>query len=194
MIDPLSPKPMTLHEYDRLTPPPGEMYELYDGYIVAFSTGTGAHGLLCTRISTLLDTHTEPPCRAFGPSTIGVRRMGRATNVIPDGAVTCEERDDSRTYILAPKLVVEVISPGQSIKRDRVDKLDIYCAMPSVEEYLMVDSRKVWACIYRRVPGDAWIAVTRTSLDDKIDLLSINARLDLGHIYRGINLTGRRSA
>ena len=33
------------------------MYELYDGYVLAFSTGTGAHGLLCTRISTLLDTH-----------------------------------------------------------------------------------------------------------------------------------------
>ena len=78
------------------------MYELYDGYVLAFSTGTGAHGLLCTRISTLLDTHTDPACRAFGPSTIGVRRPDRATNVIPDGAVACEERDDSSTYILAP--------------------------------------------------------------------------------------------
>lgn len=85
-----------------------------------------------------------------------------------------------------------MISSGRSVKRDRIDKLDLYCAIPSVEEYLMVDSRKVWACIYRRAPGDAWIAVTRTTLEDQLDLLSIHARLDLGHIDRGIDLKRKR--
>ena len=32
---------MTLVEHDRLTPPEGEHYELIDGYVCAFSTGTG---------------------------------------------------------------------------------------------------------------------------------------------------------
>jgi hypothetical protein len=66
---------MTLADYDRLTPPEGEHYELIEGYVYAFSTGTGTHGILCTGIAAALDSHVKPPCRVFGPSTIGVRRQ-----------------------------------------------------------------------------------------------------------------------
>lgn len=185
-MDP-QPKPMTLEEYDELQAPEGQIWELHDGYIVAFSTGTEAHGILCTRLGSMLDGHVKSPCRAFGASTIGVRRNDRATNVVPDGAVTCEEHVGARTYILAPKLVVEVISP-KSVHQDRVNKLDIYRAIPSVHEYLMVDSRKVWASLYRRGPANTWIDMTFDSLDDRIALLSIELELSLEQLYRGIDL------
>ena len=176
---------MSLEEYDRLTPPAGESYELHDGYLVAFSTGTGAHGILCTRIATALDTAVTPPCSVFGASTIGVRRADRKTNVVPDGTVTCEDFDPSATYVTAPKLVVEVIS-SESVTRDRVTKLDIYRAIPSIDEYLMIDSRKVWACVYRRAPANTWIDVTYVALDERVDLLSVDLRLVLADLYRGI--------
>lgn len=176
---------MTLDEYDRLTPPEGEQYELYDGYLVAFSTGTGAHGILCTRIATALDSHVQPPCYVFGASAIGVRRVDRATNVIPDGVVMCEKFDLAATYLTKPKLIVEVISP-KSVTRDRVEKLDIYRAIPSLDEYLMIDSRKVWACISRRAPGGSWLDVVYDTLDARIDLLSVDLRIGMGELYRGI--------
>jgi Uma2 family endonuclease len=187
MIDP-GPGPISLEDYDALQPPEGEVYELYDGYVLAFSTGTGAHGILCTRIATALDSHVQAPCHVFGPSTIGVRRTDRATNVFPDGAVTCDDVDLSKTFIVAPKLVVEVISPT-SLKRDRIDKLDIYRAIPSVHEYLMVDSRKVWASLYRRGPADTWIDMLYTGLASEIDLLSVDLKLSMQQLYRGINLS-----
>jgi Uma2 family endonuclease len=177
---------MSLAEYDRLTPPEGECYELIDGYIFASSTGTGAHGILCTRIATVLDSHVKAPCRVFGASTIGVRRHDRATNVVPDGAVTCDATDLSKTYIVAPKLVVEVLC-AKSVKRDRIDKLDVYREIPSVLEYLMVDSRRVWASVFRRGPGDAWLDVRYRGLDDQIDLFSVDLRLPLADLYRGID-------
>lgn len=186
---------MTLGEYDRLTPPEGERYELYEGYVVAFSTGTGAHGILCTRIATALDSRAELPCHVFGASSIGLRRADRATNVIPDGLVTCEAFDPAATFVVAPKLVVEVISP-KSVTRDRVQKLDIYRSISSIEEYLMVDSRKVWACVSRRAPGGAWLEVIYDDLAARIDLLCVNVRIALGDLYRGIeprNLRGRAS-
>jgi Uma2 family endonuclease len=190
MIDP-QPRPMTLTDYDDVKPPEGEIWELHEGYIVAFSTGSGRHAILCTRVAAALEAHVAPPCRAFGASTIGVRRTGRATNVIPDGSVTCEELDLSETYILAPKLVVEVISP-ESVNRDRVAKLDLYRAIPALHEYLMIDSRKVWASLYRRGPANTWIDMTYTSLNDSIDLVSIELRLSLAHLYRGIDFTKGR--
>ncbi len=190
MLDP-RPGPLTLDEYDRLMPPEGEHYELIDGYVYAFSTGTGTHGILCTRIATALDSHVKPPCRVFGASTIGVRRRERSTNFLPDGAVTCEDTDFSKTFIVAPKLVVEVILP-KSIKRDRVDKLDAYREIPSILEYLLVDSRRIWASVSRRGPGDVWLDFTYRSLDDRIDLLSIDVRLRLADLYRGIEPRARQ--
>jgi len=182
---------MSLQAYDDLTPPPGQIWELHEGYVVAFSTGTEAHAILCTRIAAALDGAIEAPCRAFGAATIGVRSAARETNLVPDGAVTCEDHVGSRTHILAPKLVVEVIS-AKSVVRDRITKLDFYRAMPSVHEYLMLDSRRVWASLYRRGPADTWIDRTYVSLSDTVGLVSIELELSLAHLYRGIDLTRKR--
>lgn len=191
MIEPGKPEPMTLAEYDRLTPPEGTVYELFEGYLYAFSTGTGAHGILCTRIGTFLDTHVAAPCQAFAASTIGVRDIENDTGVVPDGSVACEDIDLQKTYITKPKLVVEVISKG-SVHRDRVTKLDFYRALPSVDEYLMVDARKVWAMVTRRAPAGQWLDVTYTALDDRIDLLSIGLRIPMSDLYRGIQYPTQR--
>jgi Uma2 family endonuclease len=185
VIEP-QPDPISLEEYDCLTPPEGEHYELIDGYLYAFATGTGTHGVLCTRIANALGNHVKPPCTVFGASTIGVRQHESTTNVIPDGAVTCDDTDLSKTYIVAPKLVVEVISP-RSVRRDRADKLDVYRAIPSVLEYLMVDSRRVWASVFRRGPGGSWLDFTYSSLDESIGLLSVDLRLPLRDLYRGLD-------
>lgn len=50
------PGPMSLTDYDGLKPPEGQIWELHEGYIVAFSTRTGRHGILCTRIAAELDS------------------------------------------------------------------------------------------------------------------------------------------
>jgi Uma2 family endonuclease len=144
---------MSLTDYDKLTPPEGQIWELHEGHVVATSTGTNRHGILCTRITDTPEAHVALQCHAFGASTIGVRQPDRATNVIPDGSVTCEEVDLDETYILAPKLIVEVISP-ESAQAERVKKLDIYRAIPSVHEYLMTDSRKVWASLVSARAGE----------------------------------------
>ena len=56
----------------------------------------------------------------------------------------------------------------------------------------MIDSRKVWACLYRRGPANTWIDVTYTSLEDSIELVSIELQLSLAHLYRGIDFTSKR--
>jgi Uma2 family endonuclease len=104
------------------------------------------------------------------------------------GAVTCEDHVGSRAYIIAPKLVLEVISP-KSVHQDRVDELDIYRAIPSVHEYLMVDARKVWASLNRRGPANTWLDIEFNSPNDNISLLSIELDLSLDQLYRGIDLS-----
>jgi Uma2 family endonuclease len=69
--------------------------------------------------------------------------------VIPDVMTTCEASDSGRTFMVAPKLVVEVIS-SNTVTNDLHTKLDVYGAIPSITEYLVVDSQYVGATVPTR--------------------------------------------
>jgi hypothetical protein len=75
--------------------------------------------------------------------------------MFPDVSHTCERLEPSATATVAPDLVIEVISP-ESKTRDRSEKLDAYRSISSDMEYVLVDSRRAWACVYRRMPGGVW--------------------------------------
>ena len=88
MID---PQRMTLAEFDTWaqTAPEGFMYELHDGVIYSFATGTEEHGMLCMRMANWLSVGIKLPCRVF-QGTISLRRKPeRATDVVPDVLVNC---------------------------------------------------------------------------------------------------------
>ncbi len=156
--------------------------ELVDGVIVPFANGTMAHRFICERLVRFLSGAVEPGCELF-TSDVALRRTDAPTYVFPDASYTCESLDAAANDIVAPTLVVEVVSP-KSIERDRVDKLDTYQAIPSVREYLIVDSRRVWVCAYRRLEN-AWIQLTY-GLNDTIELLSMaGARLKVADLYDG---------
>ncbi len=71
-----------------------------------------------------------------------------------------------------------------SVERDRIDKLDSYRGIPSVDEYLIVDSRRIWACVYRRYDA-MWINKIY-GLDDTIELVSIGrTRITMDELYAG---------
>ena len=92
--------------------------EFYGGRIVDFAGGSIAHVLT---------------------SDVAVRIRTDAY-LFPDLSYTCESIDAAASAILAPTVLAEVISPHSS-RRDRVEKLAAYRSLPSLREYLIVDSR-----------------------------------------------------
>jgi Uma2 family endonuclease len=184
MRDPV-PKPMTLTDFESLLQGSSEKLELLEGEVLAFAGGSIAHGMLCTRLVTAIDSATKPPCQTF-TSDVAVRIADRTTYVYPDVSHTCEELDANATAIVAPDLVIEVISP-ESKTRDRSEKLDAYRSIASVREYVLVDARRVWVCIYRRQPGNVWTDTVYGS-DETIDIHTVGIRIVVAELYAG---TGR---
>jgi Uma2 family endonuclease len=90
--------------------------------------------------------------------------------VFPDASYTLETLEPGAETIVSPSLVVEVMSP-LSVQRDRVEKLDTYQAIPSIQEYLIIDSRRVWAAVYRR--SERMWTHTNYGPGDTIELFSI---------------------
>lgn len=177
--------PTRLPEFERLLAGSEQKLELLEGEVVAFVGGSVAHGILCSRLHALISSATNASCQAF-TSDVAVRINDRATYVFPDVSRTCERLDADAGFISAPDLIVEVISPD-SKSRDRGEKLDAYQSIPSVMEYLLVDSRRVWVCVFRRMAGGFWTETTY-ELGETAELRTVGASIDVAELYAG---TGR---
>ena len=184
MQDP-TPGRMSVTDFQSLLERSADKLELLEGEVLAFAGGSVAHGILCTRLVAAVNAATKLPCQTF-TSDVAVRAESRASYMFPDVSHTCESLDPSATAIVAPDLVIEVISP-ESKTRDRSEKLDAYRSIPSVMEYVLVDSRRVWVCVYRRMPGGVWTDAVY-GIDETVDIHTVGISIPVAHLYAG---TGR---
>src|SRR5947209_532871 len=179
------PGPTSMAAFEGLLAASEQKLELLEGEVVAFAGGSVAHGILCSRLHKAVANATKAPCHAF-TSDVAVRVPERTTYVFPDVSRTCEQLDANAAFITAPDLVVEVISPD-SKARDRGEKLDAYQSISSVMEYLLVDSRRVWVCVFRRMAGGVWTE-TAYGIGETVELRTVGVALNVAELYAG---TGR---
>ena len=62
----------------------------------------------------------------------------------------------ARDFIQQPTVIVEVLSPGTA-NYDRTKKLKYYRQIPSLQEYVLVDSEEIVVEVYRRGEGKMWL-------------------------------------
>ena len=65
-------------------------------------------------------------------------RLGPHTAFEPDVVVFAGPMDDREIIVRRPMIVIEVLS-NSTARKDRTVKLDGYCAVPTIEHYLLVD-------------------------------------------------------
>jgi Uma2 family endonuclease len=158
-------------------------HEFDDGTVFAFAGGTRKHSVIAVELLRLLSTHLlGSPCRVHGADMLIVTgRSGRYA----DALVTCDERDSpdsNERSISYPKLIIEVLSESTS-GVDRGDKLDEYRSLDSLQEYVILDSRRRWVDIARRI-NDRW-SLGMPATGGRVHLESIDLAIDLDKIYDG---------
>ena len=125
-------------------------YELIDGIPYAMASPLRDHqiilGELHTQFNNLLRNKKCKPIAA--PSDVRLNITGLDDNVFqPDLFVICDKsKFKKRSYIGAPELVIEIISPSTG-DRDRVDKYKKYLAA-KVPEYWIVDPFSRSICVF----------------------------------------------
>jgi len=104
----------------------------------------------------------------------------------PNISVGFDSRDAVvQRFARYPKLLVEILSPS-TYRVDRGPKFDEYRTIETLQEYVLVDSRKRWMQTIRR-SGDAWI-VSLPLLSGDLWLESISASFAFDTIYAGTEL------
>lgn len=149
-----SPFEMTLDEFNAMNMDATKRYEYIDGRIYMLASPNVYHQRIISKLHVALDKFlTDKPCDTFeSPFDVTLLRRGdeKFTNIVqPDLLVICDWRkdlDDKGKYMGIPRLVVEVLSPNNTVK-ETMTKLDLY-RDSGIEEYWVIDPNTHMVLIY----------------------------------------------
>jgi Uma2 family endonuclease len=170
-------------EFERSTP---LAHEFVAGEIYAMSEPSHSHDLVVTNlIADVRNPLRGRPCRTH-TSSKKVQFKCRDDDIVyrPDLWVACgQARDADGEFIEEPRLVSEVLS--RSTERiDRREKALNYREIPTLEEIVLVAQRAAHITLFRR--SDLWRPVVLRSMDDALELRSIELTLPLQRVYESL--------
>ncbi len=185
IAEPRSNSSMTAEEYLTWEAEQELRHEYIDGEIVAMTGGTLAHAKIYLNFYRALYPHLrQRGCDAY-VSDAKVQARPNSRYFYPDLVVTCDSEDlKARDFVRNPTMIVEVLSPSTAAY-DRTKKLKYYRQIPSLQEYILVDSESMSVEIYRRGEGKFWLYYAYET-GETIALDSIEFECAIELLYEGV--------
>jgi Uma2 family endonuclease len=162
--------------------------EYIDGAMFAMANASRDHARIVTNsVVQLWQQLRGGPCEVVATD---LRLHIKAVRVYtyPDIMVICgarglagEEEDTAPN----PRFIAEVLSDSTK-NYDQGEKFRFYRTIPGFCDYLLIAQDSIRAQRYQRRSDGAWILREFASEDDKIQLDSIECRLDLGALYERV--------
>lgn len=167
-----------------------EKHEYYDGFVVAMSGARLRHNQIAGNVLTGIGAFLKgKECQVL-PSDMRVSTPNRDTYMYPDLSIVCgkpELEDDKFDTLTNPSVVFEIWSPSTQ-KNDTGYKLIYYQHIPTLREYIMIDSAKRFAQIVRKQHDGAWRFEDIIEPNNELYIHTINFRITFDEIYRNTDL------
>jgi Uma2 family endonuclease len=156
-------------------------YEYMDGHMYAMAGGTLDHDQICNNLVVLLRPPLQGKCRLF----TNVRLQTPSTKYFyPDVTVSCNPEDwqgrGRKDIFHMPCLIIEILSPSTEA-RDRGEKLASYRKIPTLREYVLINTKYQAVEVYRRLE-DIW---TYQQFDpgQEVELASLGLSFPIAAFY-----------
>jgi Uma2 family endonuclease len=161
--------------------------EYIDGEIIAMTGGTIAHNDLALNFYTALRPYLHSKGCRVNVADVKVQGNRNSRYFYPDLVVTCDPEDlKANDLIKNPTIIVEVLSPSTA-NYDRTRKLKYYRQIPSLQEYILIDSESISVEIYRRGEGKIWL-YCQYEAGEIITLESLNFEIAIAQIYENVKI------
>lgn len=161
-------------------------HEYVDGAVRAMAGEKVGHNEIAGNLYMRLREHTKrgAKCRTF-MENVKVYPLSGGLNLFyyPDVMVTCDPRDTDDRYRRFPTVLIEVSSPSTEDK-DRGEKLLAYLQNETLQEYLIVQSERPEAAMYRR--SAEWKREDFRGFEAEVEFRSLELKLTLAEIYSGV--------
>ncbi len=185
-----TPTRVSPDDYLRLECEATEKHEYYFGEIRAMAGASYAHNRICMNIGSELNVQLRGKSCAVVGSDQRLQILNGSAYVYPDVTVVCDPPSFNETRrpetLLNPTLLVEVLSESTADK-DRSEKFMLYRQIPSLQQYLMLDSQTPLAELYTRQPNGYWLFMETRDLNAVLDLSSVGCQVPLAEVYSGIS-------
>lgn len=180
-------------------------WEYFDGYILpvgrpdlankldpTFRAGASpAHYTLASTLLRSLFARLRKGCRPFS-SDARVHIPITGGYAYPDVVIVCGrleffDPDKALPSLTNPVVIIEILSESTA-EHDRIGKFMRYRSIPSLQQYLLVDSRKKQTELFTRREDATWNYSPAAQDADQIDLTSVGCALTLAEVYEGLDL------
>jgi Uma2 family endonuclease len=167
-------------------------HEYVAGEVFAMAGASDAHVTVTGNLFAVLRAHVRGgPCRVY-IADMKLRVDLAQAFFYPDVFVTCNPADASEaTAKRHPKVIIEVLSESTE-GYDRGGKFAAYRRLPSLEEYVLIDSRTRSVEVFRRHP-EGWV-LQPVPDEGRLELLSLGFGCGLDAIYEDVVLDGADQA
>jgi Uma2 family endonuclease len=157
-------------------------HEYVDGQVYAMAGAKINHNRIATNVSAHLWNHLRgKPCEPLSADML-VKTLGKRFRY-PDVVVVCDDDTSTDERVReSPVLIVEVLSKSTR-KKDKGEKRMEYLAIPSLQEYVLIEQDFAEVEVQRRSAG--WQS-SYYFLGDEVLLESVNATLSVEAIYERV--------
>ncbi|AFY36669.1 protein of unknown function DUF820 [[Leptolyngbya] sp. PCC 7376] len=176
------PRKMTPEEYLAWEEQQEYRYEYIDGEIIAMTGGSLAHNDIALNLYSLLRPHLKKRGCRINVADVKVQGKANSRYFYPDLVISCHPEDkQAKKWIQYPSTIIEVLSPSTA-NYDKSRKLKLYRQIPSLQEYILIDSQKVSVEMYQRQTGKMW-GYTDYGLDEILTIPSIEFECSVALLY-----------
>jgi Uma2 family endonuclease len=160
-------------------------HEYFDGHVITMAGAREAHNrVVANLIAEIHGFLKTKSCDVF-PSDLRIATPASNAYMYPDVSIVCGQaqmKDGEFDTCTNPSVIIEVMSDSTR-DNDRGYKFFYYQQIPSVKEYILIDSISRFAeCIRRREDG-SWKFEQETGINASITIHTIGLTLSLQDIY-----------
>ena len=182
--------PLTPEQYLELERKAEYKSEYFAGEIFAMAGASRTHNLLAMHAGTLIDTQFRGRnCEVYG-SDMRVRVSTSGLYAYPDVTAVCGEPhflDQHTDTLINPTIIVEVLFPSTEAY-DRGRKFEHYRSLPSLKQYVLVESDRVHVDVHTLDVAGKWVLTSLAQPNDTIELGSIEVRFNMAELYEKTDL------
>lgn len=165
-------------------------HEYFDGHIMAMSGARLKHLQIASNLHAAIAPFLkEKNCRMF-LADMRVATPGRDGYFYPDASIICGEpvcEDEMFDTLLNPKVIFEILSKSTK-KVDMTYKFTYYQQIPSLQEYIMIDSLSRAIYIATRKPNNKWEMKDLVQGKD-LEIKSVKYKMSWDEVYHLTGLT-----
>ena len=162
-----------------------EKHEYFDGNIINMAGAREAHNRIVANLMREIGVFLKgKSCDVF-PSDLRIATPSSNSYMYPDSSIVCgdiEKKDGEFDTCTNPSVIIEVMSDSTRDK-DRGFKFFYYQQIPSVKEYILIDSLSYFVQSIRRQQNDLWQFETIENINISLNIPSIGLSLPLSDIY-----------